>query len=88
MTLRALIDAFEGRNAAIVDIREASDNPKFDSKDIVHMCLEGATVDIMVQITLDVYGPYPSKDDQGKSVLIVQLTKAIYGCVKSSMLFW
>ena len=86
--LTAVIDAYEGRCVKISDIPGAFLNPKFDDGNIVHMRLEGAMADAMVSIAPDTYEPYLHKDKNGKSVLIVQLTKELYGCVKSSMLFW
>ena len=59
-------------------------NPKFSKSNIVHMRLEGVMADAMVEISPEVYGPYFHRDKDGKSVLVVQLTKALYGCVIKS----
>ena len=51
------------------------------------MKLEGTTTEMMVQKVLDFYDKYLHKNADGKPVLVVQLTRSIYGCVKSSMFF-
>ena len=85
--LTSLIDAFEQRDVAIMDIPGALLNSKFDDNGVLCMKIEGTTVEMMVEIAQDVYGPYLYKGTEGKSVLVVQVTKGIYGYVKSSMLF-
>jgi hypothetical protein len=54
--------------------------------DFVLMKLEGTTVDIMLELD-------PGLEDfvaveNGKRVLYMQLTKALYGCVQSALLWY
>ena len=83
--LTALIDALEERDVAIVDIPGAFLRAKLDEE--VHICLRGLLADIMVQISKETYGPFVFQQ-KGESVLYVKLTRALYGCLKSSLQFW
>ena len=83
--LIAAIDAYEGPCVKIANIPGAFLNPKFADGDIVHMRLEGAIADAMVETAPEIYGPYLYRDKNEKSVLIVQSPKVLYGCIKSSM---
>ena len=42
----------------------------------------------MLEIAKDVYSPFAYKDEKGETVLYVLLTRALYGCLKSSLQFW
>ncbi len=76
--------AIEGRDVAIADVAGAY--LKAEMTDFVLMKLEGATVDIMIELD-------PSLEDfvaveNGKRVLYMQLMKALYGCVQSALLWY
>ena len=76
--------AIEGRDVAIADVAGAY--LKAEMNDFVLMKLEGATVDIMIELD-------PSLEDfvaveNGKRVLYMQLMKALYGCVQSALLWY
>jgi hypothetical protein len=45
-------------------------------------------VDIMVEITPDVYNPYVSKDKKGMRQLLVQCQNALYGTIIASILYY
>ena len=76
--------AIEGRDVAIADVAGAY--LKADMNDFVLMKLEGATVDIMLELDPGL------KDfvaiENGKRVLYMQLMKALYGCVQSALLWY
>ncbi len=80
--LTSIIDAIEGRDKAITDIKGAYLNAKM--VDEVLMKITGAEVDLFCEID-------PSLEDfvtleKGRKVLYVQLDKALYGCVQSALL--
>ena len=76
----------EGRDVAVADTPGAFINAFLDK--IVHMKLEGILADSLEQIAPDVCGPAVGKNANGKTVLCVRLTRALHGCLKSSMHFW
>ena len=45
-------------------------------------------LDILVDIALDVYGPYVHKNKKGEKVLLVQCMNALYGTMVASLLFY
>ncbi len=57
-------------------------------KDTVIMLFEGDMVDYMVQANPEKYGPYVHTTKSGKKLLFVQLQKALYGCMKSALLWY
>ena len=82
--LNLITAAIEGRDVAIADVAGAY--LKADMNDFVLMKLEGATVDIMLELD-------PGLEDfvaveNGKRVLYMQLIKALYGCVQSALLWY
>jgi hypothetical protein len=53
----------------------------------VHIKLEGKLVDLMIMTAPEIYRPYMCLED-GKKILYVKLKKALYGCLKSALLFY
>ena len=49
---------------------------------------EGQMVDYMVQANPEKYGPYVHTTKKGKKILYVELLKALYGCIKSALLWY
>jgi len=77
-------DAIEGRDVAITDIKGAYQNTKMD--DYVIMKIRDKSVDLFCELD-------PSLEEfvtleKGKKVLYVQLDRALYGCVKSALLWY
>ncbi len=80
MTLEAIfiqgtIFTHKGRDAATCDIPGAflqADNP-----DYVLMQLDGILAELMVQVALALYPKYVTTNAKGKTVLYVQLEKAV-----------
>ena len=84
--IQGTIFAHEGRDVATCDIPGAflqADNP-----DYVLMRLDGILAELMVQVALALYRKYVTTNAKGKAVLYVQLEKAVYGMMKSALLFY
>ena len=84
LMLTILIDAHEGRDVATADIAGAYLNADMD--DFVVMKFEGHEVDILCQLN-----PTHRQHvvmEHGKPTLYVRLLKALYGCVRSALLWY
>jgi hypothetical protein len=84
--IQSTIFAHESRNVATCDIPGAflhADNP-----DYVLMQLDGILAEMMVKIAPSMYRKFVTTNAKGKSVLYVQLEKAVYGMMKSALLFY
>ena len=84
--IQSTIFAHEGRDVATCDIPGAflqADNP-----DYVLMRLDGILAELMVTIAPNIYRKYITTNAKGKPVLYVQLEKALYGMMKSALLFY
>ena len=84
--IQSTIFAHEGRDVATCDIPGAflqADNP-----DYVLMRLDGILAELMVTIAPNIYRKYITTNAKGKPVLYVQLKKALYGMMKSALLFY
>jgi hypothetical protein len=79
-----LIDAKERRDVATADVVGAYLNADMDQFTL--MKLTGEAVDIMVSVD-NSYADFVSHTN-GKPVLYLQLKKALYGCVKSALLWY
>ena len=84
LMLTLLVDAKERRDVATADVEGAYLNAKMD--DFVLMRFSGDTVDILCDVNPD-YTPFVIMD-QGKRTLFLRLKKALYGCVKSALLWY
>ena len=83
--LTATIDSLEGRDVAVVDIPGAYLSAYMD--DEVHIVFRGTLAGMMVMANPALYRPFVSYET-GKPVLCVRLQKALYGCLKSALLFY
>jgi hypothetical protein len=83
--LTCVIDAMEERDVAITDIPGAYLTAQMDEK--VHVKLEGKLAELMVLTAPETYRTSISLES-GKKVLYVKLKKALYGCLKSALLFY
>lgn len=84
LLLSLLTDALEGRNVATGDVTRAF--LLADMDDYVLVRITGEAVDIMCDVNKD-YKAYVTIE-KGKKVLYMQLMKALYGCVKSALLWY
>ena len=82
--LTSIVDAMEGRDVAITDVRAAYLNAKMD--DVVIMKIRGPEVDIFVKLDPDLAKFVTT--EKNTRVLYVQLDKALYGCIKSALLWY
>ena len=82
--LTAMVDALEGRDKAVTDIKGAYLNAKM--KDEVLMRITGKEVDIFCDLDPSLNAFVTSVKD--KKVLYVQLDRALYGCVQSALLWY
>jgi hypothetical protein len=84
--LQSTIFAHERCNVVTCDIPSTflqADNP-----DYVLMHLDGILTELMVSIAPNIYPKYIMVNTKGKPVLYVQLEKALYGMMKSALLFY
>ena len=84
--ITAAIAAHEHRRVQCFNIPSAFVNTDVD-KDVL-MVLKGELADMMVQIAPQVYRKYVTVDKKGTPVLYVKLQKALYGLMRSSLLFY
>ena len=81
----ATIDALEGRDVAVVDIPGAYLSTDMNNE--VHAVFREAIPEMMVAGDTALYRPFVSYETV-KSVLYLRLQKALYGCLKSALLFY
>ena len=79
-----MIDAFEERDVATADVRGAFLHGEM--KDFVLLKVTGESVDLMCKVNPG-YEEYVTMEN-GKRVLYLQLLKALYGCVKSALIWY
>ena len=89
--LQSVIDAKEGRDVCVIDIPNAfiiTDNEKLaDHHEIDIMKIKGRLADLLVEMAPEVYGSYVTKEN-GVSVIYLEILKAMYGMIKSPLLFY
>ena len=85
LMLSCVIDAKEERDVATVDIPGAF--MQADMDELVHMRLEGTMAELLVRLDPKLYRKYVQTVN-GKSVLYVELKKALYGTMRAALLFW
>jgi hypothetical protein len=83
--LSATINAMEGRDVATVDIPGAFMQANIE--EVVHVKFEGEIAEMLVKMDPKLYRKYV-KDENGKTVLYVELLKALYGTLQAALLFW
>ena len=81
----ATIDALEGRDVAVVDIPGAYLSTDMNNE--VHAVFREAISEMMMADDTALYRPSVSYE-KVKSVLYLRLQKALYGCLKSALLFY
>jgi hypothetical protein len=84
LMLSLLIDATEHRDVATADVVGAYLHAEME--DFTPLKMEGESVDIMCDVN-DEYKLYVCYEN-GKKVLYLKLLKALYGCVKSALLWY
>jgi hypothetical protein len=84
--ITTVIEAHEGRNVACFDIPGAFLHADID-KDIT-MVLKGRLAELMVQVAPNLYRKYITVDRKGTAILYVKMQKALYGLLRSALLFY
>jgi hypothetical protein len=85
LILSCVIDAIEERDVATCDIPGAF--MQSDMNDKVVMKLEGVMAEVIIKIDPKKYEKY-IVEENGKDVIYVILTKALYGTLQAALLFW
>eukprot|EP00804_Cyclotella_cryptica_P016577 CCRYP_020528-RE/>CCRYP_020528-RE protein AED:0.38 eAED:0.38 QI:0/-1/0/1/-1/1/1/0/519 len=80
------IEASEGRSVRVIDLPGAFLHA--DCPDHVIMRFQGRLAELMVLAAPQVYRKYITTDAKGEPVLFVKLQKALYGMLKSALLFY
>ena len=86
LIISCAINVHEGHDVAVVDIRGAFLNAKND--EYILMCLRGKLAKMMVRVDLKLYRKYVTVSSKGVPMLYVKLNKALYGLLKSALLFY
>jgi hypothetical protein len=84
--ITSTIEAYEGREVAVVDIPGAYLSADMDEE--VIMLLRGRLAGLMVKTAPNIYRKYITVDAKNQPVLYVKLQKALYGCLWSALLFY
>lgn len=85
--LTAVIDAHERRDVATLDIPGAFLHADNNDQNII-MMLKGLLAELMVKIAPQIYRKYLLVTEKGEKILYVRMTKALYGMLKSALLFY
>jgi hypothetical protein len=85
LLLSCVIDAKERRQVITCDVPGAF--MQVDVDKVVHVRLVGPLVELLAKADLKLYTKYLGTE-RGKSVMYVQLQKALYGMLSAAMLFW
>jgi hypothetical protein len=80
------IDAHEGRDVATMDIPVAYLHAENDGHII--MLLRGKMVELLVKLQPELYRKYVITSKNGEPMLYVKLLKALYGLLRSALLFY
>jgi hypothetical protein len=84
--ITSTIEAYEGREVAVVDIPGAYLSADMDEE--VIMLLRGMLAELMVKTAPNIYRKYITVDEKNQPVLYVKLQKALYGCLQSALFFY
>jgi hypothetical protein len=84
--ITATIDAHEERDVAIVDVPGAFLSADMDEE--VIMTIRGRLAELMVKAAPNIYRKYITLDANNQPILYVKLQKALYGCLRSALLFY
>jgi hypothetical protein len=84
--ITSTIEAYEGREVAVVDIPGAYLSADMDGE--VIMLLRRRLAELMVKTAPNIYRKYITVYAKNQPVLYVKLQKALYGCLRSALLFY
>jgi hypothetical protein len=84
--ITAAIEAHERRNVAVADIPGAFLSADMD--EVVIMAIRGRLAELMVKAAPNIYRKFITLDANNQPILYVRLQKALYGCLRSALLFY
>jgi hypothetical protein len=89
--LTATIDAKEGRDVMTADVPNAFIQAQMpetkEGEERIFMKITGVLVDLLVQMSPEIYGPYVVFEN-GRKVLYVQVLRALYGMLVAALLWY
>ncbi len=86
MFITAVIDGHKGCNVACFDIPGAFLHADVDED--ITMVLKGRLAEQMVQVAPNLYRKYITVDRKGMAIVYVKMQKALYGLLRSALLFY
>jgi hypothetical protein len=88
MIMTCVIDAYEGRDVATVDIPGAFLQTKMpEDEEPVHVILDGRMAELLAKISPETYQEYVAHK-RGQAFIYCKLNVALYGTLKAALLFW
>jgi hypothetical protein len=84
--ITAEVEAHDGRDVAVVDAPGAFLSAYMDEE--VLMTSRGRLAELMVKTASNIYRKYITLDSNNRPVLYVLLQNALYGCLRSALLFY
>jgi hypothetical protein len=84
--ITAAIEAHERRNVVVVDIPGAFLSADMD--EVVIMAIRGRLEELMVKAAPNIYRKFITLKANNQPILYVRLQKALYGCLRSALLFY
>jgi hypothetical protein len=84
--ITAAVEAHDGRDVAVLDVPGAFLSA--DMEDEVLMTLRGRLAELLLKTAPNIYRKYITLDSDNHPVLYVLLQKALYGCLRSALLFY
>jgi hypothetical protein len=84
--ITATIDAHKGRDVVVVDVPGAFLSADID--EYVLMTIKGRLAELMVKASPNMYRKYITFEANNQPILYVKLQNALYGCLRSALLFY
>ena len=84
--ITTVIDVHEGNYVACFGIPGAFLHA--DINKVIIMVLKGRLAELMVQVAPNLYRKYITVDRKGTAILYVKMQKALYGLLRSALLFY
>jgi hypothetical protein len=84
--IMAIVDAHEGRDMACFNIPGSFLHA--DSEKDITMILRGRLAELMVQVAPNLYRKYITVGREGTAILYAKMQKAMYGLLRSALLFY
>ena len=84
--MSCIIDAKKKRHVATCDIDGAFLRMVMNKR--THVILDGKMVDLIITANPSRYKDYETYNKNGNKVLWLEVKKALYGCMESTMLLW